>query len=438
MSSDHLQPKRKSETHAAPVTRREFLKRSAAVAATATFAGLPAFHFAHAQGTDRLRIGLVGCGGRGTGAARDCLSSSEGLEMYALGDITVERAKACRQNLADFGNKVNVSDDRCFGGFDAYQKVLGSGIDVILLCTPPGFRPLHFDAAVQAGKHIFAEKPIATCPAGVRKFMASAEAAAQKGLSVVAGTQYRHHEGYLEAMRRIFGGEIGTVKGGSVYYMATSPGVRPRQPDWTDLHYQMNNWLFYTWIAGDQIVEQFVHNIDIMCWFMQGHPIRAYGTGGRQVRVDPAYGDVYDHFAIEYEFAGGGRVTAMCRQMDNTATRVDNRVIGTEGDAYLAQFTDFWVKGKSNWTPGTDWKNPYVTEHKVLIESIRANRKVNEGRQVAESTLAAIMGRMAAYTGQVVSWDQAMNSKLNLMKDPTAFGPMPTDPVPMPGKTKLE
>lgn len=421
------------------ISRRQFLQRSAALAATAAFAHLPIAHLAHAQGSDRIRAGLIGCGGRGTGAAYDFARAAEGVEIYALGDLFPERVQACRQNLAGLGNKVNLSDDRCFSGFDAYEKVIASGVDMVLLCAPPGFRPLHYEAAIKAGKHVFMEKPVAVCPAGVRKVIEVSELASQKKLGVMPGTQYRHHPAYIEVLKRIRDGQIGELKAAFAYYIAGSPrGVEPRQPNWSDIEYQIRNWLFYNWLSGDQPVEQFVHNIDVMNWVMNANPVKAIGMGGRQVRTAPEYGDVYDHFAIEYEYPGGVKVTAMCRQMDHTASRVSNTVIGTKGEALLEQFTNFYVKGTETWTPGTEWPNPYVLEHRDLITSIRSGNPINEGKRIAESTLTAIMGRMACYTGMEVTWEKAYHSKLNLMRDVRSFGSMPFDTVAMPGTTKLE
>lgn len=421
------------------ISRRQFLQRSAALAATTAFAHLPVAPLVHAQGSDRIRAGLIGCGGRGTGAAYDFARAAEGVEIYALGDLFPERVQACRQNLAGLGNKVNLADDRCFSGFDAYEKVIASGVDMVLLCAPPGFRPLHYEAAIQAGKHVFMEKPVAVCPAGVRKVIEVSELASQKKLGVMPGTQYRHHPAYIEVIKRLRDGQIGEVKAAFAYYIAGSPrGVEPRQPNWSDVEYQIRNWLFYNWLAGDQPVEQFVHNLDVMNWVMNANPVKAIGMGGRQVRTAPEYGDVYDHFAIEYEYPGGVKVTAMCRQMDHTTSRVSNTVIGTKGEALLEQFTNFYVKGTETWTPGTEWPNPYVLEHRDLITSIRAGNPINEGKRIAESTLTAIMGRMACYTGLEVTWEQAYHSKLNLMRDVRDFGPMPLDTVAMPGITKLE
>ncbi|MGQ9791591.1 MAG: Gfo/Idh/MocA family oxidoreductase [Armatimonadota bacterium] len=416
------------------LSRRQFLKGTGAAVITASALG---WNYAWAQGSDRIRVGLVGCGGRGTGAARDAASAAEGVEIWALGDLFQDRLDRCRQSLASLGNKVNVTDSRCFVGFDAYKRVIDSGVDYVLLATPPGFRPIHFKAAVEAGKHVFMEKPVAVCPTGARMVIETAKLAEQKRLGVVAGTQYRHHPGYIETIGRIHGGSIGKVVAAYAYFLTGGLWKWDRQPGMSDIEWQIRNWLYFTWLSGDHIVEQFVHNIDVMNWVMGSPPERCIGMGGRQARTDPAYGHIYDHFAIEYVYPNGARVTAMCRQMEGCFNRVTNQIIGTEGQAKLEGFDTFWVRGKENWR----WEgraNPYVQEHADLIQSIRAGKPINEGVQVAESSLTAIMGRMAAYTGQEVTWDFVLReSKLNLVKDVTQFGEMPEDSVAIPGKTPL-
>lgn len=423
------------------LTRREFLKGTAGVTATLALSQLPVALFAHAQGSDKIKVGLIGCGGRGTGAAMDCLRADEGVVIHALGDIFPDRLEACRNGLrTEFKERADVPPERAFLGFDAYRKVIDSGVDLVLLCTPPAFRPLHFQYAVQAGKHVFMEKPVAVCPEGVRMMLQADEIVRQKRLGVVAGTQYRHHPGYIETVQRIHDGQIGQIRAMFAYYNAGSPGVNARQPNWSDTVYQLRNWFFYTWLAGDQPVEQFVHNIDVMTWVMGGPPQSAMAMGGRQVRTAPEYGDVYDHFAIEYEYPNGVRVLAMCRQWDNTAFRVSNTVVGSEGEALLEQFTNFYVRGKERWEPGKQWPNPYVLEHRNLIQSIRKGEPLNETRRIAESTLTAIMGRISAYTGKVVTWEHALNSKLNLVERTFNLDydtPAYKDPVPVPGKTPL-
>jgi predicted dehydrogenase len=281
------------------LSRRQFLKSAGATVITASALG---WNYAWAQGSDRIRVGLIGCGGRGTGAARDAASAAEGVEIWALGDLFQDRLDNCRKSLANLGDKMKVTDSRCFVGFDAYKRVIDSGVDYVLLATPPGFRPIHFQAAVEAGKHVFMEKPVAVCPEGVRMVIETARRAEQKKLGVVAGTQYRHHPGYIETIKRIHGGSIGKVVAAYAYYLTGALWKWDRQPSMSDIEWQIRNWLYFTWLSGDHIVEQFVHNIDVMNWVMGSPPERCIGTGGRQVRTDPAYGHIYDHFAIEYVY----------------------------------------------------------------------------------------------------------------------------------------
>ncbi len=418
------------------LTRREFLKASAGVTLGAIATGLPAHAFVHARGSDKLRVGLIGCGGRGTGAARDAVFADKGVEIYALGDLFRDKLDACRENLQSLGEAFNVSDDRCFTGFDNYKGVIESGVQIVILATPPAFRPLHFQAAVEAGKHVFMEKPVAVCPAGVRMIIEAGEKARQRGLAVVAGTQRRHDFSYRETIKRIQAGAIGRIVAGYCYWNQGGLWAVPKQEGWSDTEWQIRNWLYFTWLSGDHIVEQHIHNIDIINWVLGTHPVRALAMGGRQVRTDPIYGHIYDHFAVEFEYPGGIRVLSMCRQIDNCANRVGEWVIGTDGVADPSG----WIQGKTEWRYEGARTNPYMQEHVHLIQGIRKGEPLNETRQVAESTLSAMMGRMSAYTGKEISWEQAMNSQLNLVERVLKlreFGPLAVDPVAIPGKMPL-
>jgi predicted dehydrogenase len=318
-------------------------------------------------------------------------------------------------------------------GFDAYQKVIDSSVDLLLLATPPGFRPRHLQAAVAAGKHVFMEKPVAVDPAGVRSVLASAELAARKRLGIVAGTQRRHHAGYVETVRRIHEGAIGEIIAGRCYWNQGGLWVTPRQSGWSDVEWQVRNWLYFTWLSGDHIVEQHIHNLDVINWALRAHPVKAVGMGGRQARTAPAYGNIYDHFTVDYEYPNGVHVMSMCRQIDGTATNVSEQFVGTKGTSNAHSS----IRGASPWRFEGKVPNPYLQEHADLIRSIREGKPLNEGRQVAESSLTAIMGRMSAYTGQEVTWEQALNSRLDLAPKKLAFGPLPIEPVAMPGKTPL-
>jgi predicted dehydrogenase len=323
--------------------------------------------------------------------------------------------------------------NRSFLGFDAYKEVITSGVDVVILTAPPAFRPAHFRFAVENGKHVFMEKPIATDAPGVRSVMESSDLATAKRLCVVAGTQRRHDVAYREAIQRIQDKQIGDVVALYCYWNQGGLWMVPRKPEWTDLEWQLRNWLYFTWLAGDHIVEQHIHNIDVCNWVKGEHPVKAMGVGGRQVRTDPAYGHIYDHFAIEFEYADGVKMLSMCRQQDGTSARVGEHVVGTRGTSNA----NTYLKGEKPWEFKGERPNPYVLEHRNLLTAIRGGRYINEGRQVAESTLTAIMGRMAAYTGLEVTWEQAYNSQESLVPEKLEFGPMPVPPVAMPGKTIL-
>lgn len=425
-----------NENQIAPVSRRTFMHATAAATAAMVLPG------AHAAGSDVIRVGLIGCGGRGTGAARDCLRSSDGVELVALGDLAADRLAQCRTELAKaagenpaFAAKYKVSDGRCFTGFDAYQKVLASDIHLVILATPPGFRPTHLAAAVAAGKHIFAEKPVAVDPAGVRSVLATYEIARQKGLAIGAGTQRRHQAEYVATIKRIQDGAIGEVASGQVFWNQGGLWVRDRQPDWSDAEWQIRNWLYFTWLSGDHIVEQHVHNIDVANWVIGSHPVKAIGVGGRQWRTEPRYGHIYDHFAVDFEYPGGARVLSMCRQIAGTKNRIGEHFIGSKGSSDAAGS----IAGGNAWTwarPAQE-VSPFVQEHTDLIAGIRSGKPYNELKQIAESTLTAILGREAAYTGQEITWDEILNANQDLTPSQVAFGPLEVPPVAMPGRTKV-
>ncbi len=420
-----------------PVSRRTFMGTTAAAAAALAFPG-----GVFAQGSDRLRIGVIGCGGRGTGAARDALRSSAGVELVALGDLMPDRLDQCRGELAkvaaenaDFASKYKVTDERCFSGFDAYEKVLAAGIDYVILATPPGFRPGQLAAAVAAGKHIFTEKPVAVDAAGIRSVLETAELARAKGLGVGVGTQRRHQVQYVEAIRRIQDGAIGEVLGGQVYWNQGGLWSRVQEDGWSDGEWQIRNWLYFTWLSGDHIVEQHVHNIDVANWVLGSHPISAVGAGGRQQRVGTRYGHIFDHFAIDFEYPNGVHVMSMCRQIEGTRGRVAEHFIGTKGRANPA--SEIWGPAAWKFESAERPVSPYVQEHTDLIASIRSGRPYNELKQVAESTLTAIMGREAAYTGQELTWDEVLGAEQSLAPPEVGFVPMDVPRVAMPGRTKL-
>jgi predicted dehydrogenase len=411
------------------LTRRDFLVASAATTATAL---LPTGVFA--QGSDKIKVGLIGCGGRGRGAAIDNSNAEKGMVLWVMGDVFKDHIDDAANTLKDnLKEKFQVTPDRMFLGFVAYQKVLASGVDVVILATPPAFRSIHLKAAIGAGKHVFMEKPIAVDPAGVRAVFEAADLAKSKKLSIVAGTQRRHDRAYREAMKRIHDGQMGDVVALYAYWNQGGLWMNPRQAGWSDLEWQLRNWLYFTWLSGDHICEQHIHNLDVCNWAMQKHPAKAISLAGRQVRTDPAYGHIFDHFATEYEYDNGVRLSSMCRQIDGTASRVSEQIVGTKG----ISDANNWIRGEKAWRWDGDRPNPYVEEHVHLYEGIRSGNVVNEGRQVAESTLTAIMGRMAAYSGQEITWDQALASVDALVPEKVDFSmSLTVPPVAVPGKSK--
>ncbi len=419
------------------ISRRDFIKSSVASAALLGVGALSVGQGAYAAGSDEFKVGVVGCGGRGSGAAMDCIKSSPGMKIVALGDLFQDRMDGLYNNLTgnpDLKAMVDLSKDKCFTGFDAYKKVIDSGVDLVILASPPGFRPTHLKYAVEQGKHVFMEKPVAVDATGVRIVLNCAYEAARKNLGVVCGTQRRHQLGYVENMKRIHDGAIGEIVSAQCYWNQGGLWNHGRKPEWTDMEWQVRNWLYFTWLSGDHICEQHVHNIDVINWALNGHPIKCVGLGGRQVRTDPAYGHVFDHFAVEFEYPNGARLMSMCRQIDGCVSNVSERVIGTKGVSGCGG----WIKGgKADWKYDGPNPGPYQQEHADLVASIRAGKPLNEAKRIAESCLTAIMGRMSTYTGQEVSWEQALNSKENLMPAKLELGPLAVAPVAIPGKTPL-
>jgi myo-inositol 2-dehydrogenase / D-chiro-inositol 1-dehydrogenase len=415
------------------LTRRDFLKTTAAASLAAAIPGNLGLH---AGGTDSFRVGVIGCGGRGTGAAIDCVSSSEGVEVVALFDAFQDRVDSSLKRLQEkIPGKIKVTPETCFTGLDGYKKLLAlPQVNLVVMAAPPGFRPIHLKAAVEAGKHIFMEKPVAVDPIGVRSVIASADLARQKGLAIVAGTQRRHQIKYLELLKRVHDGQIGEIVGGQCYWNQGDLWVRKQEPGMSDMEWQCRNWLYFSWLSGDHIVEQHVHNIDVMNWAFRGLPEKVMGMGGRQERIAPEYGNIFDHFAVEFEYPNGVRVMSMCRQIKGCAERVEEKIVGTKGVA----FGYGEIQGANPWKFEGEEPNPYVVEHADLIAGIRSGKLLNEGKQIAESTMCAIVGRMSAYTGRAISWDWAMtSSKIDLSPKKYEFGPNPVDPVAIPGHTPL-
>lgn len=394
---------------------------------------------AYAAGDDTLKVGLVGCGGRGTGAAAQALQTAGSVKLVAMGDVFPDRLKSSAENLkksvGERTERFAVDQDHMFTGFDAYKKVIDSGIDVAILATPPHFRPQHFAAAIAAGKHCFIEKPVAVDGPGVRLCLKTTEEAKAKKLAVVCGLQRHHQFGYLESMKRIHGGEIGDIVAARAYWNMGELWMHPRKAEWSDVEWQMRNWLYFAWLSGDHICEQHVHNLDVVNWAKQAHPVSCFGQGGRQVRTDPAYGHIFDHHDVHYQYADGSWMLSQCRQIAGCLNTVSEHLIGTKGTANLDGGGKWSMEGATKWRYTGESNLPYQTEHDDLFASIRNGQPLNEGQFVAESTLTAIMGRMATYSGKMVTWEQALNSDLKLGPDKYEFGPLPVDPVAVPGQT---
>jgi predicted dehydrogenase len=431
-----------------PTTRRSFLASASAAASAA--AGLAASGSLGAlraaapvhQGSDTLRIGIVGIGGRGSGAAVQALMAHRKNVLVAAGDAFVDRLEgglaAVTEAMAEQKrqDQVDVPKERQFVGLSAIDQVLAAGVDVVLLATPPGFRPLQIERAIQKGVHVFCEKPVATDAPGVRRVLAACELAKQKGLSVVSGLCYRYHDGRRAIVERLQEGAIGEILAIQGNYITGELWSFPRQPQWTEMEWQLRNWLYYPWLSGDLIAEQHIHTLDVMAWIKRDvYPVAAVSLGGRQVRTDPLFGTVYDHFSTIYEWEDGTRGYSYCRQQNNCWRDVNEYVLGTEGRANVFQHA---IRGKHEWQFAGKVRDMYQNEHDALFAAIRAGKPIQNGEYMCKSTMMALQGRMAAYTGKRITWDQAWNSQEVLMPDDVTLGMAPPQHgVAMPGITKF-
>jgi predicted dehydrogenase len=422
-------------------SRRSFLKVSTlALGAAALPRALESG--VYAAGSDLLRVGLVGCGGRGTGAASQALQADKNVKLVAMADAfedRIQKSLAALKTEKEIAEKIDVPAERQFTGFDGYQKLLASGVDVVLLCSTPHFRPLHLKAAVEAGKHIFAEKPVAVDAPGVRSALASCEEAKAKGLSVVSGLCLRYHVGFKELVQRIHDGQIGEVLSLEANDYRGPIWVKPREPGMTDMHWQMRNWYYFTWLSGDFNVEQHVHFLDVCAWVMKDrYPAKAVGMGGRQQRTGPEFGNIYDHHSVTYAYDGGVKLYSNTRQMKNCFGEMSANVTGTKGRALFQESRGgIKITGQKPWVFKGEENNIYQTEHDALFASIRDKKPVNNGAYMAHSTLLAILGRMATYTGESITWKQAMESKEDLSPPKYEWGPLPEPQIAVPGVTKF-
>lgn len=422
-------------------TRRKFVQTSTLAAGGAFVGTLTSAAPVHAAGDDVLRVGLIGCGGRGTGAAAQALQADRNVKLVAMGDVFEDRLQLSLKSLQaieGLGPKIDVPAERQFVGFDAYKQVLAGGVDVVLLTTPPHFRPIHMQAAVAAGKHVFAEKPCAVDAAGVHSVLRTCEEAKRKNLSVVSGLCLRYHQPYREAVRRIRDGAIGEVRTLLANDYRGPIWIKPRQPEWTDMHWQMRNWYYFTWLSGDFNVEQHVHNLDLCAWAMgDQYPVKAIGIGGREVRKGPEYGNIFDHHSVVYEYADGTKLISNTRQIAGCKNDISVGILGSRGSAQLTERRNgVRITTAEEWTYCDDAKNMYQVEHDELFASIRAGNPINNGEYMAKSSLLAIMGRMATYTGKEITWDMAWNSKEDLNPPRYEWGEIATPEVAVPGVTK--
>jgi len=429
-------------------SRRDFMKTSATAVASLSAVSLGLSSRAYAAGLDRVRVGLIGCGGRGSGAATNCLEADDGVEIVAIADAFQDRIDRglttirqwCEKNSKAFGQRMKATPETTFLGFDGYKKLLAlKDVDVVLIATPACFHPVHLEAAIQAGKHAFMEKPAGVDPPGMRKIIAAGESARQKGLAIVAGTQRRHQARYLQNAHALAQGAIGRVTGGRVWWCGGGGGAPRKTQGMSDAEYLVRNWYRFSMMSGDHIVEQHVHNLDVANWFIGRPPVQVLGFGGRARRQG---GDQYDFFSLDLDYGEDVIVHSMCRQIQGCFTRVSEQFFGTEGSVW----GDGKLVGKQVTVPEFEEKGgPYVQEHRDLIKSIREGKPLNEARNVAESTMVAIMGRISAYTGQIVRWsDLTRNEKsplYNLTLKPAAVDfeqgtvvAPPENVIPLPGQ----
>lgn len=427
------------------------------MAGAAAVTELPFVTTSHAAPDDPIRVGVIGCGGRGTGAVLNVLGAAtnviypdagyhtedvkagtkaerKDVTIVALADLFPDRLERCQKQLQAL--ELNIPAEHCFTGFDAHKKLLAMpDVNYVILATPPHFRPMHLKAAIEAGKNVFMEKPAAVDGPGVRLVLEAGELARQKNLGIVAGTQRRHERKYNETIKRVHDGAIGEIVYGCAYWNGGEIWVIEQQPHWSDMEWQLRNWNYFTWLGGDHIVEQHVHNLDIMNWVLGAHPLKATALGGRQARVGKVNGHIYDHFAVEFEYPNGVRMFSQCRQINGCDGKVEEFVKGSKGQSNCKDY----IRPKE----GAAWRyrerdpNPYEQEHQDLIASIRAGKPLNEAKAVAESTLLGIMGRESAYSGRSIDWEQSLNSPTRLGPDKYEFGDLPTPEVAIPGQYKF-
>lgn len=427
---------------AGSVSRRNFLQTTSLAASGALLGGLSVERVAHAASSDELKIALIGCGGRGSGAAAQALKTGN-VKLVAMADAFKDRLDSAYGHLKkEGGDKVQVPDSNKFVGFDAYKNAIDLA-DVVVLATPPGFRPMQFEEAVKKGKHVFMEKPVAVDGPGVRKVLAAAEEAKKKNLKVGVGLQRHHQAGYLETIKRLHDGAIGDIVAMRAYWNDGGVWVKPRQPGQTEMDYQMRNWYYFVWLCGDHICEQHIHNLDVINWVKNGYPVKCHGMGGRQVRTGKEYGEIFDHHAVEYEYEDGSRLFSQCRHIRGCWSSVSEHVIGTKGNADVSGHR---ITGPNQWRfqrqGGTD---PYQQEHVDLFDAIRNDKPFNEAVNGAMSSLTAVMGRLATYSGNIIERDAVLKSEISTMPKNLGWDAQPPTlpnadgfyPIAVPGATNV-
>ena len=431
-------------------TRRSFCKKTAAATTGILASTLPLDAISNVYDNKKLKIALIGCGGRGSGAADQALTADDKVVLYAMADAFKDRIYSSLNGIKEHfegSRNIDVKEENMFTGFDAYKKAIDL-CDVVILTTPPGFRPLHFEYAINNDKHVFMEKPLATDAPGIRKVLDVAKIAKEKKLNVVVGLQRHYQNKYITLHNKIHNGDIGKIVSGQVYWNDGGVWVKKRKPSQSELEYQMRNWYYFTWLCGDHILEQHIHNIDVANWFIGDYPISAQGMGGREVRNGIDHGQIFDHHFVEFTYASGAVISSQCRHQTGTTSRVDEVFQGSNGSVVTGkgQMTD--LDGNIKYKYPNKWDedpNPYQVEHDKLFQSIRNNEVISDVEYGAKSTMTAILGRMATYTGKKITWDQAINSREVLVPDNLSWNSEPpTLPdnngkylIPVPGKTEF-
>ena len=435
-------------SHEKPVTRRDFLSTSSKIAAAGALASaLPVERFAlGASPGDTIKIALVGGGGRGSGAADQALSVGEGVKLVATADVHPDRMKGALGGLAKHKEKLDVKVENQFIGFDAYKKAIALA-DIVILATPPGFRPMMFEEAVRQGKHVFMEKPVCVDAPGFRKVMAAAQEAKKKNLKVGVGLQRHHHAGHIECVKRLQDGAIGDIVAMRAYWNGNTPWVKKRADlevqygrKLTEMEYQLRNWYYFVWLCGDHICEQHIHNLDMINWLKKGPPVKARGNGGCETRKGQDYGEIFDHHVVEFEYADGSVCFSQCRHQLGCWNEVSQYAIGTKGKS---DFERNVITGENPWRHQGGAKNPYQVEHDDLFAAIRNDTPYNEAEYGATSSMTSVLGRMATYSGKEITWDKAIASNIDTMPKNLAWdaeplvkpGPDGMYQLPVPGKT---